>query len=217
MPEADYVTTTRIAYNQVAEDYAKLLADDLANHTHDRAVLANFAELVLQTPGKVADVGCGPGRITTHLDALGLCVRGFDLSPAMIEVARKTYPTIDFGVAAITDLPIEDRALAGLIAWYSIIHTPPEALAPVVAEFARVSTPGGWLQLAFQAGNDCVHHAQVYGHAVALDSYRHDPDQVSDLLISAGFEIVSTTIRRAERYEKTPQAYLLAQLSQPRT
>nr|WP_019854343.1 methyltransferase domain-containing protein [Actinopolyspora mortivallis] len=32
----------------------------------------------------MADVGCGPGRVTAHLGALGLSVFGMDLSPEMV-------------------------------------------------------------------------------------------------------------------------------------
>jgi 2-polyprenyl-3-methyl-5-hydroxy-6-metoxy-1,4-benzoquinol methylase len=39
----------------------------------------------------VADVGCGPGRITGLLRGLGLDVFGIDLSPAMIELARRDF------------------------------------------------------------------------------------------------------------------------------
>jgi len=73
MAEPDYLTATRTAYDTVASDYACLLADALDRMPWDRAVLATFAELVSRhRPGPVADVGCGPGRITGYLHRLGL-------------------------------------------------------------------------------------------------------------------------------------------------
>ena len=62
---ATYVDRTRIAYDVVAADYADLLRGLMAGATWDRAVLAAFAEIA---SGPVVDVGCGPGRITGHLD-----------------------------------------------------------------------------------------------------------------------------------------------------
>nr|WP_239062487.1 methyltransferase domain-containing protein [Streptomyces sp. SID13031] len=50
-----------------------------------RAVLGAFAELV---DGKAAEIGCGPGNITSHLASLGLDIRGIDLAPRMVEIAR---------------------------------------------------------------------------------------------------------------------------------
>lgn len=84
---------TRASYDTVAADYEKLLRDELANSPFERAMLGVFAERVLGAGGgRVADLGCGPGRITGHLASLGLDVCGIDLSPEMIAVARWAHP-----------------------------------------------------------------------------------------------------------------------------
>ncbi|WP_435827740.1 class I SAM-dependent methyltransferase [Nonomuraea dietziae] len=41
-------------------------------------------------------MGCGPGRVTAHLVELGVSSFGIDLSPAMIELARRAYPDLRF-------------------------------------------------------------------------------------------------------------------------
>jgi len=49
-----------------------LLADALDRMPWDGAVLATLAELVSRDElGPVADIGCGPGRITGYLHHLG--------------------------------------------------------------------------------------------------------------------------------------------------
>ncbi|MFZ0120625.1 MAG: class I SAM-dependent methyltransferase [Pseudonocardiaceae bacterium] len=47
--------------------------------------------------GPVADLGCGPGRLTAHLHSLGLSLLGVDLSPSMVALARRTYPDLPAG------------------------------------------------------------------------------------------------------------------------
>ncbi|WP_425329362.1 methyltransferase domain-containing protein [Streptomyces inhibens] len=90
MTEPDFLRTTRTFYDAVATDYADRFRDALAARPLDRAVLAGFAELVRAADaGPVADLGCGPGRVTAHLDALGLSVFGIDLSPQMVAFARR--------------------------------------------------------------------------------------------------------------------------------
>ncbi len=204
------MTETRAAYDTVAADYAEVLRDLLADSTFDRAMLGAFAELVPE--GRVAEIGCGPGRIAAHLASLGLDVFGVDLSPQMVEVARERYPGLRFEVGTMLALDLPDASLDGLVAWYSIIHTPPERLPEVFAEFARVLKPGGYLLLAFQAGDDHRHHIEhAYNHDVSLDAYRLSPDRIGELLSAAGFEETARLVRRPEGVEKTPQAYLLSQ------
>ncbi|WP_409464609.1 class I SAM-dependent DNA methyltransferase [Amycolatopsis sp. GA6-003] len=210
MTEPVYVTETRTAYDTVAENYAELLKDFLQDATWDRAVLTAFAELVGEGP--VGDLGCGPGRLTGHLASLGLDVFGVDLSPAMVEVARRTHPRLRFEVGSLAALDLADGSLAGALAWYSLIHTPPEELPVLAKELARVLRPGGWLLTAFQVGDNQRRRIEnAYGHDIAADAYRLDPDFVAQLLTDAGFVVDARLVREpGPSYEATRQAYLMA-------
>jgi SAM-dependent methyltransferase len=217
--DAAYLRATRLAYDTVAADYAELLRTELAGKPVDRAVLAMFAELVLSGgpgPGPVADLGCGPGRVTAHLHSLGLDAFGIDLSPEMVSVARQRHAGLRFSVGDMSALDLADESLRGIVAWYSIIHTPPERLPVVFAEFARVLAPDGLLLLAFQAGDERVRLEHSYGHAISLDAYRLAPDHIAHLVGASGLEVYVRTLRRRDPAEKTPQAYLLARKSNPR-
>src|SRR3954451_2674240 len=120
-----WIDDTRISYDTVAVSYADLLRDSLAGEPFQRGLLALFAELVrAQGNGPVADIGCGPGRITAYLQGIGLDVFGVDLSPAMIGVARRDYPGLRFEVGSMTGLEVADGSLTGLLAWFSLIHVP---------------------------------------------------------------------------------------------
>ena len=209
--EATFVIETRTAYDTVAEAYAEQHREVLDAIPWDRAVLGTFAELVGGS-GPVGDLGCGPGRLTGHLASLGLDVFGVDLSPGMVEVARRAHPGLRFEVGSLAALDLEDGSLAGALAWYSLIHTPPERLAPVVAELARVLAPGGRLLTAFQVGDERRRVTNGYGHDVAFDAYRLQPDFVAELCVAAGLVVEARLVREPmpSLPEKTPQAYLLA-------
>jgi SAM-dependent methyltransferase len=177
-------------------------------------MLAGFAELVRAgDAGPVADLGCGPGRVTAHLHALGLSVFGVDLSPRMVALAGRAHPGLRFEEGSMTALDLPDGALGGIVAWYSIIHIPQERLPEVFAEFHRVLAPGGHLLLAFQVGDEPLHVAQPFGHAVSLDFHRRQPDRVAELLCQAGLVMRARLLREPDDQgdfaEKVPQAFLL--------
>jgi SAM-dependent methyltransferase len=210
--EPDYLSATRASYDAVAADYATLLADALAADPFDRAVLALYAELVrtASSGGRVVEIGCGPGRITAHLAGLGLDAFGIDLSPKMIEEARERHPDLEFRVGQMTALDLPPGAVAGLVAWYSLIHIPPAEHPAVLAGFRQVLTPGGHLLLAFQAGDEHRRITDAYGHGgLACDAYRLPPERVEQQAVQAGFQPIARLIREPTGPEESKQAYLM--------
>ncbi|WP_327745240.1 class I SAM-dependent methyltransferase [Streptomyces europaeiscabiei] len=209
-----HLHATRASYDTVAADYEKLLRDELASSPFERAMLDVFAERVLGAGGgHVADLGCGPGRVTGHLASLGLDICGIDLSPEMIAVARWAHPRLGFDVGTMTALDFADGSLAGALAWYSTVHTPPAELPPLFGEFYRVLAPGGLLAMAYKVGDESVHLAHAYGHPLDLDVYRFPPDLIAELLGDAGFVESARLVQEADgpgTTASTPQAYVLA-------
>ncbi|MGW2379967.1 class I SAM-dependent methyltransferase [Streptomyces sp. NPDC001658] len=209
----DFVTQTRTFYDAIAEDYAELFLDPLAESPLDRATLRGFAELVGEKQ-PVADLGCGPGRVTAYLASLGLDVFGLDLSESMLAIARREHPALRFEQGSMLDLDLADGALAGVVSWYSTIHTPVDELPSVFAEFHRVLAPGGHLLLGFQVGDVPRRHEQPWGHPVTLDFQRRRPEHMLELLRAAGFAPVARTVREPHGTDPTPQAALIVRKSQ---
>ncbi|MEV6413785.1 class I SAM-dependent methyltransferase [Kribbella sp. NPDC051718] len=196
----------RASYDVAAADYAKQLDHFLAENPYDRAMLDLFAELVT---GRVGDLGCGPGRITPYLASRGLDAFGLDLSPGMVEVARKAYPELRFDVGDLLDLDLPDGELGGALAWYSLVHTPPEELPKVFAEIHRVLAPGGLLLHAWKIGTEGYHLDQAYGHPLSLDVFQYQVADVQQALTAAGFTELATFTHPPLDFEKQPQGYLL--------
>ncbi|MGP4009578.1 class I SAM-dependent methyltransferase [Streptomyces sp. 4N124] len=208
MTEADFLTATRTFYDAIAEDYADLFRTELAKPL-DRAVFAGFAELV-GAGGRVADLGCGPGRVTAHLASLGLSVFGLDLSESMLTIARRENAGLRFEQGSMLELDLPDGSLAGAVSWYSSIHTPVTELPSLFAEFRRVLAPGGHLLIAFQIGDEPRRHERPWGYEVTLDFQRRQPDEIDGLLRAAGFAPVMRMVREPAPNETTQQASLIA-------
>jgi trans-aconitate methyltransferase len=202
---SDPYAAARRAYDKVAVDYARLLEGDLARNIWDRAVLAAFAEHVVAAGGgRVVDLGCGPGRITGHLHRLGLDVVGVDLSPAMVAEARRRFPTLSFSTGRLDTPPVDPKSLAGLLAWYSLIHVPPQDLPSTVSTLAGLLRPGGYLQLAFQAGDGQRRITHAYGHDLDLDAWFLDPARVTHGGRRAQLGGGAVPVNRSRRADSAP-------------
>ena len=215
MIESAYLGNTRDGYDAIARPYAETFRAELADSPLDRPVLAAFAELVRKRHpgGPLIEVGSGPGHVTAHLRGLGLAIRGIDLSAAMVDLARREHPDLTFDVGEMGALDASDASLAGLVAWYSIIHVPPAHLPAMFAEFHRVLEDGGHLLVAFQVGDDVLHFDEAFGHRVSLDFHRLRPDAVAALLDDAGFDLLAQLVRAPDpgsAATRIPQASLIA-------
>lgn len=197
----DWLADTRMSYDTVAASYAELTRHLLDETPEERAVLALFADLVrAQGGGPVVDVGCGTGRITGHLRDLGLDAFGIDLSPGMIDVARRDHPGVRFDLGSMTDLALSDASVTGLVAWYSLIHIPDDQISSVLAHFRRVLRPGGPLLLSFHVGDESQLKTEGYGgHPIKVYVHRRQHDQTIEWLNQAGFSVTThKTLTSAE-------------------
>jgi SAM-dependent methyltransferase len=106
---------------------------------------------VVEAPGPIADIGCGPGAHSRALAAHGYEVTGLDLSPKMVEAGRERAAQdgatrLTFQVAdASGRLPFADGSLGGVLSVLLIQHVKdPSAF---VREVARCLRPGGHVLL----------------------------------------------------------------------
>ena len=186
-PLVSWLSDTRKSYDALAADYADETRDLLDRLLHVRGGVVLFADLVRAIGGgPVADVGCGPGHTTALLRELGADAFGIDLSPAMIEIARREHPGARFEVGSMTDLELADGSLAGLLAWWSLIYIPDEAVPGVLGQFRRVLRPGGVLAVGFHVGDRAM--AETNGDARTYVHHR-PPSRVADWIREAGFTV----------------------------
>ncbi|WP_238010668.1 class I SAM-dependent methyltransferase [Dactylosporangium sp. AC04546] len=196
-----WLEDTRTSYDTVADNYAEFIDGSIEREPYLGGALALFATLVAGGGnGPVADVGCGPGHVTAHLRGLGVDASGIDLSPAMVELARRTYPDARFDTGDMTDLTLPDASLAGLVAFWSTIHVPDEHMPAVCAGFHRVLRPGGVLLVGFHAGEGTRLKTEGYGGLpMRVYVHRRSPAAVSAWLRDAGLAVEAELLLDAGR------------------
>lgn len=135
----------RANYTQFAQRYAQIAPEKPHNALYERpataALLGDVAGL------DVLDAGCGPGIVSTEMARAGARVHAFDVTPAMVELAKSCCAGLpvevvqgDLGqpLAWLADEQF-DRIVCSLALDYV------EHLAPTFAEFRRVARPGALL------------------------------------------------------------------------
>lgn len=177
------------SYDRVAEDYAGQFRDEMERKPFDRKMLDWLVEKV-DGLGVVCDMGCGPGQIARYLHGRGVEACGVDLSPAMVEQARKLNPAIAFRQGDMLSLDdVADDSYGGIAAFYSIVHVPREKVVQALKELGRVLRPKGVLLLAFHIGQEVKHLAEWWGKEVSVDFLFFGTEEMKGYLAAAGFAL----------------------------
>lgn len=191
----------RQAYASVADLYIGLFG---TREQVDPDDLAFIGRHLATRTGPVLDLGCGPGHLTGYLRSLGVDATGIDLVPEFLAHARAAHPDVEFHSGSLESLDVVAGSVDGILAWYSLIHLPPEELDGVLAEFRRALAPGGPLVLGM------FDHDEVgpFDHKV-VTAYRWPVDEIGERLTRAGFVEVER-LRRPGEGDRRPHTAFAA-------
>jgi SAM-dependent methyltransferase len=126
-------------------------------------------------PGtRLLDVATGPGALPAEAASRGARPVGIDLSPQMVELARRLHPAIDFREADVERLPFSDRTFDAVVCAFGLGHFPrPEA---AVAECVRTLLPDGWIALSWWDDPSRQRIQGIFRDAVAEVGVSMPPD-----------------------------------------
>ncbi|MFE0751560.1 class I SAM-dependent methyltransferase [Gordonia sp. NPDC058843] len=202
--------TSQPGYDALADLYAETFPSPFTNILQRHAFGA-FVEHIRESgvAGTVIDVGCGPGLLTAELAARGLDALGVDPSSEMLRIARSKHPELRFvSDDARLDAPeLAGVTVAALLARFSLIHLPPEAVPEVVAGWFDRMAAGAVVLVAGQTTT--VDEIVEFDHRVA-PAWRWHPNRMSAALADAGFDEEWRTVHRADDDHRFPEFHLLA-------
>jgi SAM-dependent methyltransferase len=183
------------AYSLLAEQYISLFGSVEHVHPGDLELIGRH---LAQLSGPVLDLGCGPGHLTGFLRSLHVDVTGIDLVPEFIAHARSTHPGVRFEVGSMVDMERPAGSVAGVLAWFSLIHLVPGQVDGVLATIRRIMAPRGAFVVGFFDGAEL----EPFEHKVAT-AYRWPVDEMARRLAVAGFVEVER-VHRSREGERRP-------------
>ncbi|HEY7136934.1 MAG TPA: class I SAM-dependent methyltransferase [Acidimicrobiia bacterium] len=120
-------------FGDLARDAARLVLDGLA-----RAGLHD---------GTIVDLGCGSGILARAVGDAGYAVRGVDISPAMVDLARQRAPEADLRVGSLHDVEIPPcvavTAIGEALNYATDARAGLDALARLAERVRGALAPGG--------------------------------------------------------------------------
>jgi len=143
MEDLKKMVIDEFSHPKTVKSYTKAL--DIGLWESEKKIIDRFIK-----QGKLLDLGCGTGRTTFPLNEMGYDVLGVDLTPSMIEVAKKEAKRrkvdIEFKVGDATDLDFKaktfDNAIFSFNGWTQIPGK--ENRQKALAEVYRVLKPKGY-------------------------------------------------------------------------
>jgi len=134
-----------------SREYYDKLAPIYDQHSHSKHLEALYADLIKTADGwglsSVLDVGCGTGSLLELLRRRGVGVAGADISPKMIERAKKRLgEDVDLRVADSESLPWGDASFSLAVCVGSLHHYPNPLRA--LSEMRRVLRCDGHVMIA---------------------------------------------------------------------
>ncbi len=138
-------------------------------------------------PGRILDLGCGPGRDLVAFQQLGHEVVGLDATPAFVEMA-KAVAGCEVWQQNFLNLELPDQYFDGIFANASLIHVPQAEMVRVLQDLGRSLVPQGALMMSMVRGDS-------EGFVPRATGYRYtagwEYDTLAPCLEAAGFEILN--------------------------
>jgi SAM-dependent methyltransferase len=130
--------------------------------------------------GRIVDVGCGSGIVSRRLVDAGYEVRGFDISPAMIRLARVKVPEAVFRVSPLGSMRVPRcRAVAAI----GEVITYASSLRAFFKRVGAALEPGGLFIFDFiESAERRTHRPKSIGGAEWALVVRADLDRANRLL-----------------------------------
>lgn len=154
--------------------------------------------------GKILDAGCGPGGESKMVVNRGYEVIGIDITPKMVNLAKKSVRGARFLVMDIRKLSFDSGTFDGIWSARTLIHVPAREIDLTLREWKRVLKIGGVLGICVLEGVGEGIEPEYYDPSGKTKTFFHyfSKKEINDYVIKAGFKLVkSYTLKIGEKSE----------------
>lgn len=131
------------AYENLGKKYLDYRSS-LKSDTYVRAFMRK-----LKKNSSILDVGCGAGiPVDDLLTKAGHEVAGIDLSPSLINLARKLVPAASYRIGDMRNLQTSEYSVDAVVCLYSLFHVPRINHRKMIKVFGSFLPVGGWMLLS---------------------------------------------------------------------
>ncbi len=194
---------TRALFATIADRYDLIAA--VLSYGQDARWKKRLVRMAGVRPGERAlDLACGTGDIAFAVAANGARVVGLDITPRMLQLARRKPGVAAFLAGDMTSLPFKPRTFDLVTTGYGLRNVPD--LTAAIDEIARVLRPGGrLLSLDFNRPQPVVIRAAYLAYLTVVgaalgwllhrdpDTYRYIPASIRRYPGAAGVAAVLTS------------------------
>jgi SAM-dependent methyltransferase len=125
----------------------------------------------------VLDVASGPGYVAAAAARRGASVVGLDISSAMVALATKAHPDVDFRQGDVHDLALPDGSFDAVVANFLILHLGRPEQAP-----AEIPVGPDFFRFSYDAELDALlRDAGLEGRRVQTIAFEHDVATADEL------------------------------------
>ena len=110
------------------------------------------------------------------------------MSEKILEQARTIYPEIHFQKGNILEIECENDSIAGVVAFYAIVHFTEDQVGIAFREVFRVLQPGGIFLFTYHIGEETIHLDEFLGKKVDIDFMFFTNDFIFSCLKDSAFE-----------------------------
>jgi SAM-dependent methyltransferase len=172
------------AFDHIGERY-----DEVFPHKEGQLNAISWLTGRLKPGARVLDAGCGTGvPAARQLTGAGARVTGIDISPVMLDLARRNVPEASFIEMDIMDVTPALGEFDAAVAFFSLLMLPRAEIPGALARMREILVPDGWFTLGMvEADIDDV-PIRFLGAPVRVTGYIRD--DLRDVVAAAGFTVI---------------------------